>query len=85
MLAARLNFISQKLQKTFGCDPYSKKFRQKLNLLFESKGFDDGRAGEFIQFVADKTRAKNPESIPALFRSLVFAEDVVADFIMRTY
>ena len=85
LLAARLNFISQKLQKTFGCDPYSKKFRQKLNLLFESKGFDDGRAGEFIQFVADKTRAKNPESIPALFRSLVFAEDVVADFIMRTY
>ena len=85
LLAARLNFISQKLQKSLGCDPYSKKFRQKLNLLLESKGFDDEMAGEFIQFVADKTRAKNPESIPALFRSLVFAEDVVADFIMKTY
>ena len=85
LLAARLNFISQKIQESLGCDPYSKKFRQKLIQLFEAKGFDDERAGEYIHFVADKTRAKNPESIPALFRSLVFAEDVAADFIMRNY
>lgn len=85
LLAVRLDFLSQKIREFLGCDPFPKKFKQKLNQFAEERDFDDERVGKYICFVADKTRSKNPDSIPALFRSLVFAEDVIADFIMKTY
>lgn len=84
-MAEKISFLSETIKKTLGCDPYPRKFKIKLNSLAEEKGFDGERVGEYIRFVAEKSRSKNPESLPALFRSLVLAQDVAADFIMKNH
>ena len=50
---------------------------------FKSEGFDDERVGEYLDFVSEKVKAKNPDSIHALFKKIVLADDVIADFVMK--
>lgn len=63
----RVRFISSKIRETLGCDPYPPEFKEKLGMLIEKNGFDDGQTEKYIRFVAEKARAKEPESPSGTF------------------
>lgn len=81
--AAAINFLFNKIKENLGCSPYSERFILEMNERFEEYGFDDKRAGEYLDVVTEKVKSKNPNSIHALFKKLVLAEDVIADFILK--
>lgn len=77
--------VTRKISRFLGCNPYPDEFCKRISRSLFDKGFDEQRMTDYIHFVAEKARAKTPESLPAMFRKLVLAEDVIADFIMKKY
>ena len=81
--SAAAAFLISKIKGNLGCNPYSEKFIGEMTERFKSEGFDDERVGEYLDFVSEKVKAKNPDSIHALFKKIVLADDVIADFVMK--
>ena len=78
------SFISEKIWECLGIDTFSSRFKRTLKQKLLLKGFEEAQIGEYISFVSERVREKEPESIPALFTTLVLADDVVREFITDT-
>ena len=78
------SFISEKIRECLGIDTFSSRFKRTLKQKLLLKGFEEAQIGEYISFVSERVREKEPESIPALFTTLVLADDVVREFITDT-
>lgn len=76
-------FLTSKIKEVLGCNPYPEKFILEMSERFETEGFDEGRVVDYLEAVTEKVKAKNPDSIHALFRKIVLADDVIADFVLK--
>lgn len=81
--SAAAAFLTSKIKGNLGCNPYPEKFIFEMTERFKSEGFDEERVGEYLDVVTEKVKAKNPNSIHAMFKKIVLADDVIADFVMK--
>lgn len=76
--------ISQKLKELFGAGKvFDSDFVYEIEKALLDSGVGDKYIDSYLQKVFEKTVAKNPTSIPALFRKLACAPDVVQDFVIK--
>lgn len=76
--------ISKKLNELFGSEGiFDSDFVYDLEKVILDKGVGEGNIGPYLDSVFEKTLSKKPLNIPALYRKLATAGDVVQDFILK--
>lgn len=76
--------ISKKLKELFGTGKvFDSDFVYEIEKVLLDSGVGEQFIDRYLQSVFEKTISKNPSSIPALFRKLACAPDVVQDFVLK--
>ena len=76
--------ISKKLKELFGSDEiFDSDFVYDLEKVILERRVGEENIGPYLDSVLEKTISKKPMNIPALYRKLATAGDVVEDFILK--
>ena len=78
--AAAADPISNKIIQLFGASLYDSDFIAEVKDFLDSEKIAEDKQCDYIQFVFEKCIEKRANHIPSMFRTLVKAADVMADF-----
>lgn len=78
--AAAADPISNKINQLFGASLYDSSFISEIKAFLDSEKIAEDKQADYIQFVFEKCIEKRAIHIPSMFKTLVKAADVMADF-----